>query len=953
MFSSGRRVWLVGFVVAVGAAAVPAFGDVGASSFSPVVGDDVLLGQARESLTANQPQASSGPALNPTQFSDLTDAEALVIAHREFTPDLVGALWSPPVLPTGSHIAGYASDSTALVDGVNGRTLLTSLLPLRSPDGSSGAKTPVSTTLESSDGGYEPVNALTPLEIPQDLGDGVSLQRVGITVTPVGVESADGRRVGGDKVFFANSTTDTDVVVGALPDGVETFSQIRSTDSPDEQGLKFELPPGASLEKSPDGPGEVIERDGVVLARVSPASAVDANGVNVPVSEVVHGDTVSIRVDDTNTRVQYPILLDPTVTVDSRLWDTGTSGTSLVGWEYKTTNINAFSSSTSGAWGRGLYSLVHAGMINATDAGEWRYTAPGDARIFSFGLGQTGKTAMRIPNVANGFVPICTSQGIRAAGIYGPWEPGSNWQSGTTTGTGPRTVCQGPTTNETPIFCAAANCTDTGGSATNAAINNQWAYGAGKRLLYNNDIFGISEYDFIGAAYLSIADDKPPLDDVSTSPDWPSGWTKHYEGDITVKANDTGTGIWKVSLSGDPASSGPDSANQEQGIYCDGSRTAPCPAAWNSQSAWPYTKTFHINTDKLPEGDNALRLTVTDRTGNVSLEQLVHIKVDRTPPTVTIGGSLPEAKDEDLLTPDETLSIRADDLLESGRAGSGVAQAEVLVDGNPASSVPAVPLAPSSTDPLSLDAMMVISTDAVALGQHTITVRVTDRTEPQLTANVSVTSFTVTKRESVQASDTDLTFPTDLFQFDESPSDCSSSDHSWVITATSNASCLESQVALDSFLMGAGAGCTLADQTSSTDVLVCTTAGGGAFAASRSYTARSFLGVRAVGRVVAAVLELARGAFAKCQVIASWVTDCKSLVRGVIRLGTKRFLGVSLADALAALVTGRYCSVDNFYRHVWKPLYASSIANGWGGALIAPPLPGYVRTAVRFVCMVI
>ena len=27
---------------------------------------------------------------------------------------------------------------------------------------------------------------------------------------------------------------------------------------------------------------------------------------------------------------------------------------------------------------------------------------------------------------------------------------------------------------------------------------------------YNNDPFGVSEYDFIGSAYVVIADDKPP-----------------------------------------------------------------------------------------------------------------------------------------------------------------------------------------------------------------------------------------------------------------------------------------------------------------------------------------------------------------------------------------------------------------------------------------------------------
>ena len=683
MFSCGRRAWVVGALVVGGVVAGPAFGDVRVSTFSPVTGDDVLLRQARESLSVDLPVGSVGPAVNPAQFADLSDAEALSLARNEFASDLGSALWLPPVLPSGSHIAGYASDSTAIVEGAGGRTLLTSLIPLRSPDEPSGVKAPVSTTLEAGAGGFAPANPLTPVLIPEDLGDGVSLGRVGVSVTPLGVDKADGRRVGSDKVFFANATSDTDVVVAALPDGVETFSQIRSSDSPADQGLRLDLPPGASLQKASDGLGEVIKQDGVVIARISPASAVDANGTNVPVSESVHGDTVSIRVDDSDSGVKYPIMLDPTITVDSRYWDTGTSSSSLAGWEYKTTNVNAFSSSTSGGWGRGLYSLVRAGMINATDAGEWRYTAPGDARIVNFGLGQVGKTAMRTPNSANGYVPICTSQGLRVAGTSGAWEPGSKWQSGTSTGTGPRTVCQGASTSETPVFCASSSCVDTSGSPGNAAINNQWAYGTGTRLRYNNDPYGVSEYDFIGAAYVTIADDKPPTVGVlSHSATLPTGPVNHFTDTVTLGANDTGTGIWHLTLKNRDAD-GQDTTLADQGYWCDGSRTVPCAANWNTTGTWATTNAFTYNTDNLPEGSNTLTASTSDRTGNpapISDNSSWIIKVDRTPPSVVLGGSLSNGPDSDPTDPAQTLSIDATDVGPGG-AAAGVTSAELFVDG--------------------------------------------------------------------------------------------------------------------------------------------------------------------------------------------------------------------------------------------------------------------------------
>lgn len=620
----------------------------GGSDFSPVARDRVLLRQARESVADSATPDPSGPAVNPTEFSDLGDGAALLLARREFAADLSVAAWSPPVLAGGDRVAGYASDSTALVDGRGGRTLLSSLLPLRSPDGPDGVKSAVSTSLEARPDGFDVANPLTEVSIPTELGDGVSLDRVGVSVTPVGVESADGRRLGGDKVFYANAATDTDFVVAALPDGFETFAQIRSADSPDNQGLRFNLPAGARLEASPDGFGAVIKRGADVLARVSPASAVDASGNSVAVTESVSGNTVNIRVDARDSAVQYPIMLDPTITVDSQYWDRGTSTSSLAGWEYRSTNPNAFGSSTSGAWGRGLYSLVRAGAIGGIDVGEWRYTAPGDARIFAFGLGQAGKPATRLPNPANNLAPICTSQGLRVAGSSGGWEPGSTWQSAATSGNGPKTACQGASTNETPTFCAAVSCNVAGGSPGNAAINNQWAYGAGTRVRYNNDPFGVSEYDFIGAAYVSIADDKPPTVGVvghsSTIPVEP---VNRFTDTVTIGGNDTGTGIWHLTLK-NRDKNGQDATIADQGYWCDGSRTVPCSASWNSSGTWATQQSLTYNTGGLAEGLNTLTVSATDRIGNETSaprEQSWTINVDRTAPAEPTLSGAPAALD--------------------------------------------------------------------------------------------------------------------------------------------------------------------------------------------------------------------------------------------------------------------------------------------------------------------
>jgi hypothetical protein len=267
------------------------------------------------------------------------------------------------LLGEGARITGFASDSPAIVVDDDKRTLLSSLLPLRSPD--DGGAGIVSTRLDETSAGFEPANALTSIALGDRAGDAASLPGAGVSVSPLGgAPTADGVQLGSDKVFYANTARDTDFVVAALPAGVETFSVLRSEESPAEQGLKLDLPAGATLESSPDGAGVSIVNDDKVIGQVSPASAIDANGKAVPVSESVVGDEVRLRVDRTGD-VAYPILVDPTITLSQIYWDTSGSSVSLAGWSWKTTNSNGFTSSTNGGWGRGLYSMVKAQSITS------------------------------------------------------------------------------------------------------------------------------------------------------------------------------------------------------------------------------------------------------------------------------------------------------------------------------------------------------------------------------------------------------------------------------------------------------------------------------------------------------------------------------------------------------------------------------------------------------------
>jgi len=925
-------------VVGVGSALASGGGVVG---WSPLSIDSGLFESARLALASEsggEGAASGGGSVGV----GLSDAAALSLAKREFADALVAPVWSAPLLGEGARITGFASDSTAVVVDGDKRTLLSSLLPLRSPDGDGAGI--VSTGLDETSGGFEPANALTSITVGDEAGVAASFARAGVSVSPLGgAPGADGVRLGSDKVFYANIARDTDFVVAALPAGVETFAVLRSSESPAEQGLKVGLPAGATLERSPDGAGVSIVKDGRVMAQVSPASAVDANGNNVPVSESVVGDTVRISVDRSGD-VAYPILVDPTITLSQTYWDTTGSTVSLAGWSWKTTNPNGFLSSTNGGWGRGLYSMVKAQLLASGDSGEWRYTAPGDSKVT---LAQLHHVT-RVPNTANGFKPICTSQGI--LNPLNGWEPGltttvkANDTSGPVLVSSPRTVCQNASSKETAYFSLPAG----GGSAGNSVVNTQWAYGAGTRTALTGDPFGISEYDMIGGAYIQIQDDKQPTAEATTSADWPTGWTNHYEGDITVGANDTGTGIWKVNLAGDPSSTGTNSANQEQGIYCDGTQTIPCPASWNTTNQWAYTKTFHINTDNLPEGDNTLTLTTTDRTGNTSTPQQIHIKIDRTAPTVTFSGSLSEAQGEDLVTPYEYLTVYAEDPSPSGGVGSGADHVEILVDGR------------STADPQSrLDANCVLAacsiggtlslrTDSLPPGTHLITVLANDRANQSSPANTFQESWT-----------TSITFspPADVDSLSSSAyellegwglganwtpvNDCVSNEGAFRITALSDLQCQQAKDTLGGQIPNDEHSCVTSDQTSTTTTLVCSLAAGGVFEAFATYEPRSQLAGRVIAIVVAAALDGARATYKACKAVGSWLFNCNKYAKQVIYLATYKVLGYSLARILTNLATSSWCSADNFGKYIWaKQSYPANLL----------PMPRALRTAVRLTC---
>ncbi|MCP9489522.1 MAG: hypothetical protein MSC31_06555, partial [Solirubrobacteraceae bacterium MAG38_C4-C5] len=174
-------------------------------------------------------------------------------------------------------------DEVAVVQGADGeRAVALSSVPLWTEAG-----VPVDLSVQARDGGFGPVASVVATEIAERVDGGVSLDGVVSFAPVVGDGAAEGEAFG-DKVYYANvgPGPDTDFMVAALPTGAEALWILRSPSAAQEHALEFSLGEGEVLELDDEdvAGGAVVTREGEVVAKVAPPSAVDADGTVIEAS---------------------------------------------------------------------------------------------------------------------------------------------------------------------------------------------------------------------------------------------------------------------------------------------------------------------------------------------------------------------------------------------------------------------------------------------------------------------------------------------------------------------------------------------------------------------------------------------------------------------------------------------------------------------------------------------
>src|SRR3954453_1241795 len=202
---------------------VPAGTDADNAAFPSALLGAALDREASLRAARGAPGAQHERTVTRTAYAHLSRADALRVGRRELEGLFRARLGAPPDLRDGEHAAGYLGDNAMRVSRPgHPDAIVESTMPLRVTD-DAGDKAPVDLTLHSTASAFAPVNAPAPIRIAKDLRDGVRFDGAGFSMKPTGLDGAtDGVETSG-KVFFANTSADTDLLVAPLPNGAETF----------------------------------------------------------------------------------------------------------------------------------------------------------------------------------------------------------------------------------------------------------------------------------------------------------------------------------------------------------------------------------------------------------------------------------------------------------------------------------------------------------------------------------------------------------------------------------------------------------------------------------------------------------------------------------------------------------------------------------------------------------
>jgi len=639
-----------------------------------IVGPNVVL--LPGDLDSSQPRAEQDD--DSTEASLETQEKLLV--NEGMLP------WEAAEALAGDHLT--AGEIAPVVEG---GTLLSSTVPLTT-EGPRGDPEPVDLSLERVGEELRPENPLAEVAIPSEIGAGLELPEVGVSVGLA--TSADERApsILGDAVaFYPNVSTDTDFALAPTPSGVETFTQIRTPDAPQSQTLEFTVPSGASLQKMDDGGAEVV-RGNESLVKISPPAALDAHGIPVKVEMEVAESSLELTVKPTGATT-YPILVDPLIQVYQWMKTHNPQGIyTEPGQEWwkpqHQTHYGEQWSPEIRNTGAGAHFWPSAYMANggtpalnvwapyenettapaAWDHGAWLYTVP---RFYSdyekYGVRPTSYIEQLTLSELYWFAYSKHPSPYLFAGLWSASQ--NNWVSYYS-----HTGEEGHGLFEpTHQYVFSANqCTGNTcvlNKTSNVAVVEQTATEAVPAPL-------AAELD-VGFAAVQLGDSEAPEQPIPTVS---STWTNAAPTALGFKATDKGLGVSTVTASTEQlGSNGLPLYSWNASYGCSGGAGSACPRVWDSTEGGH--EALMVHPALLPTGVDHLNLIAEDPVGNRSGAASAIVKVDHVSPVVSVTGTATEQAALGASRPSYVVKASAVDGT-SGSPQSGVAKEIVQFDGS-------------------------------------------------------------------------------------------------------------------------------------------------------------------------------------------------------------------------------------------------------------------------------
>lgn len=515
-------------------------------------------------------------------YPGLSDQAAYRL-FRDHFEELANATWRSPLANT--KVEARFSDHAARVRQEGRPQLVLSSLPLWTETLGGRRRTDLNLI---DDGAYvAPRNPLAASRFGVLASDGLQVRgrRIGLR----GARAARGITRGA-VVFYPNAATDTDLVGLPTPHGVELFSVLRSSASPESQTFNVELGQGEQLVA---GEGRaLIRREGKTLVEIRAPWAFAADGQRLLPEVAVSGNAVSVTLPHRGKDLEYPILVDPEVRDyhdPATDWYTSSSFYQAVSGA-AISDFDWFRGQPAGVYnqdGNGLYIWARQGQFyDAGDAAYWRWQYRGASDTSSTYLTRAGFYRPILDN----YVSTTVTLRLGIVGLpYYEREQGYDCFCWRTVSAPP-----GDLIRKTALF----------GFLRKTSANAEWG----------------TKADTIGADFMVGDLDLPSTPTLSGLP---AGWTDLTK-TPTATASDGGLGI-QAFVTGPVAGLGPD---QTAAAPClDPWR--PCPSPWSAALPTPAA-----------EGTHDLRVYAKDPVNQQSLPATYQLKIDRNPPSLSRSGSL-------------------------------------------------------------------------------------------------------------------------------------------------------------------------------------------------------------------------------------------------------------------------------------------------------------------------